>query len=137
MRFDVPRILQDSEQERGKATSVTFPCFDVSVARFLRFLLGLIARQTRALAHVHLSAQSVNNVLARIQQRIEEELSRVRVLSLMELAEEKGTLLDLPLCFLEHGLISELRSFEHAKEHPKDFVKEPTRLSCTVWDLRH
>ena len=51
-----------------------------------------------------MSAQGVDNVLARIQQRIEEELSRVRVLGLTELVEEKGALRDLPLCFLEHDL---------------------------------
>ena len=104
MHFDVPRILQDIEQGRVKASRSAFPCFDVICAGLLRFLLGLLARQTRSLVGVHLSVQGVNNVLTRVQQRIEEELSSIRVLGLTELAEEEGALRDLSLCFLEHDL---------------------------------
>jgi hypothetical protein len=48
--------------------------------------------------------QGVDNVLACIQKRIEEELSSVRILGLTELAEEEGALRNLPLCFLKHDL---------------------------------
>src|SRR5882762_11956360 len=101
MRFDVPCILQDIEQGRVESAPSAFPRLDVIYAGLLRFLLGLLTRQTRSLAGVHLSLQGVNNVLARIQQCIEVELGSVRVLGLTELVEEKGALRDLPLCFLE------------------------------------
>jgi hypothetical protein len=87
-----------------RASGSAFPCFEVTVVGLLRFRLGLIGRQTRSLAGEHLSAQGVDNVLARIQKRIEIKLRGVWILSLMELAEEEGALRDLPLCLFEHDL---------------------------------
>jgi hypothetical protein len=94
----------DIEQVGTRASSSAFPCFEVTVVGLLRFHPGLIGRRAHSLAGVHLSVQGVDNVLACIQKRIEEELSGVRVLGLTELAEEEGALRDFPLCFLEHDL---------------------------------
>src|SRR6266446_7309678 len=109
---DVPHFLQGREQGSMRRIKRAFPGFEVPLADSLNVMIVrflLLRRDWRSgkvsmLSEGYLGRQGVHNVLPRIQQRIKDKLNRVKVLGHPDLAEEKGALRDLPLCFLEHGL---------------------------------
>src|SRR6266446_9511956 len=94
VRLDVPQCLQRTKQGSLRGSNSALPCFEVKLVQLALFLLGLlgIGRQAHALALAveHLGTQGVDNIGARIQKRIEEELSSVRVLGLTKVTQEEG-----------------------------------------------